>query len=609
MFSRNKYIQFLFEENTSLYSNPLIMSNILNYVAVAAMLSFSVAPCAMAKDNSMDGSSVYIKKDKSDILADTLIPRAALNGELVREAMAEKLEGLRRDRYFIDRAIRVELHQELEQFYKDRDYSLAWLGAEEPLSLHKDLQQTMASAWREGLEEDNYEFEQINPLMQEVYNGSPEVNLAKMLQLDVWLTSAYLTYGTHLLKGRIDPSALNGRWHSEPRQVDLAQHLQQAIENNQIEESLMALNPPHDAYVQLRNAFLYYRELADRGGWPEVKKDDDNPVLEKGDTSESVASLRERLRIEGDYNVQELQGQNPQVYDEYVEMAVEKFQKRYGLEVDGKTGPATLAALNTPAEDRAEQIRLNMERMRWLPEDFAKDAIVVNVPEFKLRVYEGREEVMRMKVVVGREYRSTPVFNDQMQYLEFSPTWNVPMSIARKDILPALKKDPGYALRNNFEIYRSWDEDAEQVNPHHVNWSAMQESDFNFRVVQQPGPQNSLGQVKFMFPNNMAIYLHDTPAEHLFDRTERTYSSGCIRVERPVELADYLLESHDRSQIRNLMNEPEPKAITVGGRDVAVQIVYKTAWVDEGGVTHFRDDIYGHDETQLAAIEKKEDSM
>ncbi len=589
--------------------NPLTMNIIPKYIAVATLLFTSLSPAVAVENESVKGNGVY-KHAVDFVLSDgTVVPRASLTNEMVQEAMAEKLESLRKSKYFIDRNIRVELHQELEKFYENRNYSLAWLGANQPLDFHKDLQQAMANAWREGLEEDNYEFEQITPLMREVYNGKPEVDINKMLELDLWLTSAYMTYGTHLLQGRIDPSSLNKRWHAEPRSVDMAAHLQQAIEKRNIEQSLMALNPPHEAYSQLRNAFLQYKEIADNGGWPTVPQDPENKVFEKGDTSESIAVLSDRLRTEGDYNVPDLSGQDPYVYDEYMEMAIEKFQKRYGLKVDGLVGPSTLAALNVSAEDRAEQIRLNMERMRWLPEDFAQNAIVVNVPEYKLRVYEGGNEVMEMKVVVGREYRSTPVFNDQMQYLEFSPTWNVPMSIARKDILPALKKDPGYASRNNFEIYPNWNEDAQPIDPYSVDWEAMSESDFGYRVVQQPGPSNSLGQVKFMFPNNMAIYLHDTPAEHLFDRTERTYSSGCIRVERPVELADYILEDHNRSQIRDLMNEPNPKAVTVNGKDLAVQIVYKTAWVDEEGVVNFRDDIYGHDETQLAAIEKKEDSM
>jgi murein L,D-transpeptidase YcbB/YkuD len=265
----------------------------------------------------------------------------------------------------------------------------------------------------------------------------------------------------------------------------------------------------------------------------------------------------------------------------------------------------TLAMLNVPVKERVKQIKLNLERFRWHPERPEGRHVVVNVPELKVYVYEGEDSTLSMRVIVGEAYESvTPIFNDSIEYISFSPTWTVPVSIATEEMLPKLKKDPGYLPSRNFKLYESWEEDAAEVDPYEVNWEKVKADDFPYKIVQQPGANNSLGRVKFMFPNKMSIYLHDTPADYLFDRNERDLSHGCIRVEKPVELAAYLLQEEEMgmAEVEQNMNLPEPLN-TVLPEKVPVFIEYRTAWMGSNGRVHFREDIYGHDQKQINKLE------
>jgi L,D-transpeptidase YcbB len=505
--------------------------------------------------------------------------------------------------FFSDPHLGNALLTEMGKFYKDRDYKMAWLEGNKVKPGVEQLQKSLGEAWKDGLDKDRYDMKKIEALLKDAQAKGTDVQ--KMVQADLNLTATYLSYGAHLKHGLLDPSRLDTNWVVEKPELNMAEHLERALQNGSIEESLARLTPPYKAYEHLKEAYIKHKELADKGGWPTVPRDQSQKSLKPGATSKSITALRDRLRISGEYAGVDQALAEPQVYDEDLVKAVQKFQQRHGLEPDGTLGPQTLAALNVSAENRANQLKLNMERMRWFPEDFAQNALVVNVPEYMLRVYEQGQQVMEMRIVVGKEYRSTPMFNDTMEYLEFSPTWIVPPTIAQKDILPELKKDPSYAKKNNLTIYKSWDEGEKPLDPAKVNWKKIKADAFDYKIVQEPGEKNPLGQVKFMFPNDRDIYLHDTPADHLFDQAKRDVSSGCIRVEKPVELADYLLPQHDRTAVEELMKETEPREVKVEDKEVKVQIVYVTAWVDPAGQVHFRDDIYGHDKTQLAAIAKK----
>jgi murein L,D-transpeptidase YcbB/YkuD len=284
--------------------------------------------------------------------------------------------------------------------------------------------------------------------------------------------------------------------------------------------------------------------------------------------------------------------------------AVQRFQERHGLTVDGAVGPATRAALNVPVEERIEQITLNLERWRWLPADLGRLHVRVNIAGFDLRVVEEGTDRLQMRVVAGRAYRQTPVFSDQISYLVLNPYWHVPHSIAVKDKLPDFRRDPSLVSKLGYEVFRGWGADATPIDPSTIDWNAVSASSFPYRLRQRPGPQNALGQVKFMFPNAHSIYLHDTPSRALFGQAERNFSSGCIRVEHPLDLAAVLLRHNEgwtRERIESTVGNDTEKTVVLPEK-VPVHLLYWTAWATADGPVHFRRDVYDRDEAVHSAL-------
>ncbi|GJL63751.1 MAG: hypothetical protein NPIRA04_24050 [Nitrospirales bacterium] len=306
-----------------------------------------------------------------------------------------------------------------------------------------------------------------------------------------------------------------------------------------------------------------------------------------------MGALRRRLIATGDLkDVSE-----KKEFDENVKQAVRRFQRRHGLSVDGLIGSETLSVLNVPVEVRIKQILLNMERRRWLPSELGANYVYVNIPDFMLTAYFEGEQRMKMRVIVGKPMSQTPIFSDTIEYVVFNPYWNVPRSIATEEILPKFLKDPMYLRSKNYEVV---DRD-EQILESHLFTVENLEND-KVRIRQRPGPSNALGLVKFMFPNDHAIYLHDTPAEFLFDESERDFSHGCIRIEDPEAFAELLLgETFTTEKISEIFETQERQVVDMP-YPVPVYIVYFTTWVDNDGFVNFRDDIYGHDERRWTAL-------
>ncbi len=319
---------------------------------------------------------------------------------------------------------------------------------------------------------------------------------------------------------------------------------------------------------QLRN----YVSIVKSGGWPSMGKINTRH-FRKNDSSASVLAVKRKLILTGDLSPNDTSS----VYDTELENSIKNYQKRFGLTADGKLGSKTLEELRKPAIERVKQILINMNRMRWLPTKPQGRLIVVNIPAFNVHVYDGTKTVFTMPVVVGKEGHNTTLFSDKMTTIVFSPYWNVPRSIVKNEILPGIQKDPDYLEKNNMEIYGGTDSMPE--------------------VRQKPGPKNSLGEVKFLFPNVFNIYLHDTPAKWLFDKDVRAYSHGCIRLADAEKMADYLLQNNDHwtpQKIHEAMNSGNQQEVELKN-PVPVFITYYTAWVDDNGKLNFRDDIYGHD--------------
>jgi len=271
--------------------------------------------------------------------------------------------------------------------------------------------------------------------------------------------------------------------------------------------------------------------------------------------------------------------------------------------VDGVVGPKTRTAMNVPVDDRIRQIVVNLERHRWLPQSLGSPHVLVNIADFWLRVVEDDTSVLQMRVIVGTRFRRTPVFSDRISHLVFNPYWHVPPGIATADKLPLFQEDPSLVSELGFEVFDGWGPNATQVDPSSIPWDSLSASNFPYHLRRQPGPRNPLGQVKFMFPNPHDVYLHDTPARSLFDRQERCFSSGCVRVEYPAELAAFLLRPHEEwteERIREVMEGDTPKTVRLK-HPVPVHLFYWTAWMEEGTL-HFREDVYDRDDAVASAL-------
>ncbi len=484
-------------------------------------------------------------------------------------------------------------------FYVRRDYRAAWLDADgKPLPAADSLLRTLSQAEREGLRSADYPNAHLRKLYEALQRDTVAPTAGRLADFDLLFTDTFLTYGSHLLSGRLPPRKIDPDWAIKPRSHDLAEVLERALADDTLVESLQALAPRGKGYAQLREMLQRYRTIEQSGGWPVVGS-------AKGAQGSQVGRLRARLQASGDLpeGQQDQPGKNA-TYDKSLADALRRFQKRHGLRETGTVNTATLAALNVPMSQRMRQVELNMERWRWLPDDFGPRYILVNIPSFKMSVFEDGKQVMESKVVVGRQERQTPTFTANMAYLVLSPKWYVPRSIAVKDKLPQLKRNP-YALKGQkIRIYNSG---GQEIDPGSINWSAVSANSFRYQLRQDAGPRNALGGIKFMFPNPYSIYLHDTPSRELFSRNQRTYSSGCIRISNPVELADYLLK-HDpkwnKDTIKTAATSGKQRVVRLP-EEVPVYLLYWTAWVDDEGLLHFRDDIYQRDKPMVRALYQK----
>lgn len=476
----------------------------------------------------------------------------------------------------------------VEAFYARRNYQPAWVV---PGRLEALLGSVRGSV-RHGLNPGDYHGEALETLARD--RRDP----ARLVALELLATDAAVRLATHLAFGKVDPQKFHPSWNFNHRLNDLQrlELLGQLLEAPDLRAAIEGLAPRSDYYRALLGHLAHYRELAALGGWPRVPPGE---ALRPGTGSPRVLLLRARLAASGDLPAVSLPVDET-YFDPELEAAVRRFQARHELDVDGIVGRRTLAALNVPVEGRIDQLRVNLERVRWVFRDLEARFLLVNIARFRVLLVEGREVRWSTRAVVGRPYRQTPVFRATMTRLELNPTWTVPPTIFREDLLPDLRRDPDVLQRRRMQVF---DWQGHPVDPATVDWWQVDGRRPPYFIRQAPGPYNPLGRIKFLFPNRHQVYMHDTPERELFLRADRSFSSGCIRIEGPLELARRLLAGHEPELLRMeaALGSGETTGITLP-RPIPVLMLYGTAVPEDDGI-HFASDVYDRDPQVLRALD------
>ena len=471
-------------------------------------------------------------------------------------------------------------------FYEQNRFAPAWAQA-------GNLDQLLAAlrdVAGDGLDPQDYALDELQ--RRRGVLADPRATAQQRAQFDLLATDACFAALLHLYRGKVDPATLDTHWNFDPRQLDQARGLQavrEALAQGTIGELFARARPQHPYYAQLRTALAKLRVVAAQGGWPVIA---DGPTLKPGSRDARVPALRRRLQLVG----HAVGDATDDVYDPALEAALKQFQREQYLAADDHLGKATLAALNVPVAARIEQLRANLERARWLLHQLQGRFVVVDIAGYQVSYYKDGKPVWRSRVQVGKPYRSTPVFKSAITYLTLNPTWTVPPTILKNDILPKLRKNPGYLAANRLRVL---DGQGRELAPSSVDWVDPR----GIVLRQDAGPGNSLGRLVIRFPNDYAVYMHDTPHQELFANQQRTYSSGCIRVEHPRELAELLLDdpAWDRAAIDRAIDTLKTQTVMLR-EPVPLLLAYWTVDLREDGRVGFRPDVYQRDPPLLAAL-------
>jgi murein L,D-transpeptidase YcbB/YkuD len=539
-------------------------------------------------------------------------------------------------RYEIDREILFS-DRIIQEFYQTREYAPAWIKTKEPIWIKNNVSPWLNPDSPVRISSDLYNW--IEPelpswikssilgkngyvLLEYIRNVSQHgltpsdyhlillekyanktrlfmaIDTEDMMKLDVLLTDAFLFLGLQMYYGRVNIEQEGKSWEIKRKDPALQFNLklEEALAVNDIPKALNMLAPRYRSYWMMKKDLAYFLNLQDEF-WPELTCD---TTINPGQSNQLLPQIRERL-IKLRYN---LADSTSWEYDKNIAEQLLLFQKDWGLNQDGVLGKGTLVALNTSPHELIDRLKVNMERFRWLPLREPRKYLMVNIANFDLVLIDGLDTLISMRAIVGKESRETPVFDARMTYLVFSPTWTVPPTILKTDVIPELRKGPGYLREKNMKILRY---DGSEIAYSQIDWSKVSGNNFPYMVRQDPGPDNALGKVKFMFPNGYNIYIHDTPSRGYFSRDDRAMSSGCIRIEKPFELACILLADNPNwspEKIRTAMQQNREQTVGLGS-PLDVLLLYLTAWTDGNGRVQFRNDIYLRDELVLQALQQK----
>ncbi len=483
----------------------------------------------------------------------------------------------------------------LPDLYERNDFRLLWQNQQNV----EDLLNELKNIEDDGLNPEDYHLSHL--LVIKLRLDDTETKDPKLLaEYDILLTDSLVRLCYHLQFGKVDPESLDPAWNMtrQVRNRNPVEAVEKRLQTGTLAEGLRKIRPENDYYRQLKAALKKYREIQEAGGWEPVSE---GPTLKPGMTDRRISQVRKRLAASGDFKGA-LTGS--EYFDEELEKAVIRFQNRHRLEDDGVIGKNTYGALNTTAKNIIDQIRVNLERARWAFHKLPPDFIAVDIAGFRVYHFDGDNQNWTSKVQVGRPYRKTPVFKSKVKYIVFNPTWTVPPTILKKDILPKIQKDTNYLRKMKISVI---DHKGRVVDPDSINWSKYSGKNIPYTLRQEPGPQNALGRIKFIFPNKHFIYLHDTPSRSLFGRKDRAFSSGCIRVDKDIELAKLLLDDPDkwsRENIIKLLDTNETRRVNLP-KPKPVLLLYMTILFDENNNIIFRKDIYNRDRAVLEGLNEE----
>jgi murein L,D-transpeptidase YcbB/YkuD len=521
-----------------------------------------IIACSNSENNQSQGTG---KAEKNMSKRDRSISRSNSYSNLF-------LDSLAMENFIAQKKIPDSLASRIRSFYNTRNYQFAWFSSD-------GLTEQARGFWNlhdyvttydvdSSLKNKSLQKKMDNLITEDLLSVS--ANDKSFINTELTLTQHFILYILHNYdKGYVKRKEME---RFIPRKKENPLALADSLINKKHKDDRY-FEDVNSSFKALKEQLGRYYEIAKKGGWPQINIS--KKRLKKGTAAPEIAVIKKRLEITGDMPA----GDTSQRFNDTLEIAVKSFQQRHGYKATGVISDSLIKEMNVPAVQRMEQILMNLERMRWLSNESKGNLIVVNIPEFVLHLYEGKQKVFDIDVVVGKEGHNTMMFNGDLNQVVFCPYWNVPPSIVVHEILPEMEKHPHYLEKENMEI--TGEEDGLPV------------------IRQRPGEKNALGKVKFLFPNSFNIYLHDTPAKSLFEKDKRAYSHGCIRLKEPEKLANYVLRNQSQwtpEKIEEAMNIGEQKFVKVKN-PIPVLITYYTAWVDDNGQLNFREDIYGHDQS------------
>ena len=539
---------------------------------VFTCLAFASSLMSCAKEKNAKGilpdTSIYSKINYSPMLLDSSI--------LANFYTKNK----------IDDSLKIQI----DEFYSRRNFQFAWFNQNGITSAcHIYYNQLMS--FSEDFQDKSLNSELVDSLINVAHIENKEYSLpiGEMRNIELLLTTSFFKYAQKAYGG-IEKNLYDLEWFIPRKRKNFQVLLDSLVSSN---SNFKAQEPVNHFYIKLKEKLKTYKKIEKTGGLPLITTLKKQVVLGEKDTC--LVSLKKYLFITGDLR----KSDTSQVFNDSLKTALTRFQRRFGLTDNGILNKGTIDELNVPLEARIRQIMVNLERLRWLPDEIEADYFFVNIPEFRLHVFEDNKEVSTSKVVVGKTATKTSIFKGSLSTIVLNPSWGVPKSIVVNEILPKLKSSTSYLTRNNMEVYLK----NKVIDPTSVNWSKYS-SDVPYSFKQKPGSNNSLGKIKFLFPNNFDIYLHDTPSKSLFSQTQRAFSHGCIRVENPKKLAQYVLKNDKKwtsEKIEETLLTDKETRIEVKPK-IPVYIVYLTAWVDGKGGINFRKDLYQFDEKLASEI-------